>query len=135
MISDITPENLKKWRKEKRLTQTQFGKRVNLDKFAVTNIEHEKRKISAPEQLLFKHLLLGELPFPVRTKLNELNFTQAEWKCIGALSIRKGFRNPNDWISDQIKSYLAQIPVQTLPSRLHAAESSAKYPGAKKQTS
>ncbi len=135
MKSDITPENLKKWRKEKRLTQTQLGKRVGLNKFAITNIEHGKRKISAPEQLLFKLLLLGELPFPVKTKLNELDFTQAEWKCIGALSIREGFRNPNDWISAKIKSYLAQIPQQTLPSRLHAAEGSAKYPGAKKQTS
>ncbi|NCG08516.1 MAG: helix-turn-helix domain-containing protein [Verrucomicrobia bacterium] len=67
METDITPAVLKKWRKEKKLTQTQLGNRVGLDKFAVTNIEHGKRKISAPEQLLFKLLLRGELPFPVTT--------------------------------------------------------------------
>jgi transcriptional regulator with XRE-family HTH domain len=115
MESDISPVVIKKWRKEKKLTQTQLGKRVGLNKFAVTNIEHGKRKISKAEQLLFKLLIRGELPFPVTTKLNELNFTVAEWECISALSLREGFRNPNDWISAKIKSYLAQIPEQTLP--------------------
>jgi DNA-binding XRE family transcriptional regulator len=111
MESDISPVVIKKWRKEKKLTQTQLGKRVGLNKFAVTNIEHGKRKISKAEQLLFKLLIRGELPFPVTTKLNELNFTVAEWECISALS----------------KSYLAQIPEQTLPLQLLTPKSSTKY--------
>ena len=126
MESEITPSILKKWRKEKGLTQTQLGKRVGLDKFAITNIEHEKRKISSPEQLIFKLLIYGELPFPVSTKLNELDFSKTEWDFIASLSMREGFSNPNDWISTKIRSYLAQIPQQTLPLRL-AAEGAAKY--------
>ena len=127
MDSDITPSILKKWRKEKGLTQTQLGKRVGLDKFAITNIEHGKRKISSPEQLILKLLMYGKLPFPVSTKLNELDFSESEWNFIATLSMREGFSNANDWISTKIRSYLAQIPQQTLPIRLIAAENSSSY--------
>jgi transcriptional regulator with XRE-family HTH domain len=131
MDSEITPSILKSWRKEKGLTQTQLGNRIGLDKFAVTNIEHGKRKISPPEQMLLKLLIHGELPFPLLSKLNELDFTKPEWHFISMLSMREGFSNPNDWISAKIKSYLAQIPQKTLPSKLLAAEPPAKYPKTK----
>lgn len=122
MKPNLSPGELKAWRQQNKLTQTQLGLKIGLDKFAITNIERELRKISQPEQLLLKLLIYGELPFASPNKNNNLNFSEQEWQLIHSLSLRENFKITNDWLVMKIRIYLAQIPKESYPANLLVAE-------------
>ncbi|WOO40409.1 helix-turn-helix transcriptional regulator [Rubellicoccus peritrichatus] len=113
MASDITPESLKEWRKEQKMTQTEMGSLMGWEKLVVTNIETGRRKISDAEQRLLKLLIHGELPFNAPVSDDVLEFDQDEWGLIHRMAQREGYSDAKDWIVSKIRAYLSMLPKQS----------------------
>lgn len=111
MNNDITPSELREWRKKEGLTQTELGAMIGLDKYAITTIETDRRYISAPEQRLLKLLIRGELPFSDRTRPwdPQVDFTETEWSMMTRIAHREGFHSPRPWIISKIRGYLSMV--------------------------
>jgi transcriptional regulator with XRE-family HTH domain len=132
MSKDLTPADLRKWRKEEGLTQEALGSMLGWDKIVVTNIETRRRAISPAEQRLLKLLIKGEMPFPNRRQpwSPQIDFTEAEWALMTQIAHREGYHSARPWIVGKIRNYLAMCePTQ----HQHASEDPRPYPAGKDQ--
>lgn len=123
MNQDITPEELKAWRKEEGLTQPELGAMVGMDKYAVTNIERGKRGISEAEQRLLKLLIRGEMPFPARSGYApQIDFSEGEWAIMTRIAHRDGYHSARPWIVSKIRGYLAMCEPEFEPNQKNDGE-------------
>ena len=60
----VTAENLRELRKDARLTQTECGALVGVDKFAICRVETGQRPLTVAESLVLSAALLGH-PVPM----------------------------------------------------------------------
>lgn len=104
MTEDITPEQLRAWRKEHGLTQTALGDKIGLDKVAISNIETGRRGISPAEQRLLLQIMRNQQADSDEWRLK---FTAEQWKDVLIRSRREGFEDPTSWIAAKIRAYLA----------------------------
>lgn len=119
MSNDITAAELKAWRKEEGMTQTELGEMIGWDKYAVTSIETGRRNISDAEQRLLKLLIRGEAPFETQRGPwdPQIQFSEQEWALMTKIALREGYHSARSWIVAKIRGYLAMAE----PARFEAA--------------
>lgn len=127
MSADITSQELKAWRKEEGLTQTELGKMIGWPKLVVTNIETERRSISDAEQRLLKLLIRGEAPFETHKAPwdPQIEFSEQEWALMTKIAFREGFHSARPWIVAKIRGYVSMAVPPKEGGLLKVAEEQA----------
>lgn len=127
MTADITPQELKAWRKAERLTQPELGEMIGIDKYAITTIENSRRKISEPEQRLLKLLIRGEAPFETNKAPWDpsIEFSESEWSMMHRIAIREGYHSARPWIVAKIRGYIAMT--EATNTELKVAEDQSPF--------
>ena len=89
--------------------QTQIGEDIGFNKSKMSRLTNGANIDSADTKLL-RLYFYGETPFGAITQdldlKHTLRFTHTEWQIITILAHRQGFRNPQSWITAQIRAYL-----------------------------
>jgi transcriptional regulator with XRE-family HTH domain len=108
-FTETTAENLALIRGSMGMNQEEIAEMLGIPKTAVSNIENDKRTLSAAEKTILDWHFFGIIPASVTSKFDlegALEFSEAEWRIVGQLARREGITEAQ-WITGRIRSYLA----------------------------